>query len=373
MPAATSTIPAIIIHLPVCEFINTKFQIMIYKFTLQTLAMFKKKWVSILVIIFIVLVIIYLLGPHPKKPVYSTVLPAVPSNAIALEHYIDSNELLHKLKPNNQARIIWFDSSKTKTKYAIVYLHGFSASEEEGKPINTNIAKEFGCNLYLSRLAEHGIDTINPMINLTADKLWESAKQALQIGKQLGEKVILMSTSTGGTLSLKLAATYPNNVYALIMMSPNIAIHDPRSFLLNNHWGLQIARTVTGSHYITATDTSAAYKQYWYWRYPLEATTQLQELIETSMTKQTFEHVTQPVLVLYYYKDEVHQDSVVSVPAMLQMFNELGTPKKLRMARAMPDVGNHVMGSYIKSKDLLEVQQAIENFMERKLNMQPVQ
>jgi hypothetical protein len=29
------------------------------------------------------------------------------------------------------------------------------------------------------------------------------------------------------------------------------------------------------------------------------------------------------------------------------------------------------MGSYIKSKDLLEVQQAIENFMERKLNMQP--
>ncbi|HEY2727464.1 MAG TPA: alpha/beta hydrolase [Parafilimonas sp.] len=335
--------------------------------------MLKKKWFKFLLIIIIILVVVYFLGPHPKTPVYSTVLPAVPSTAIALEHYIDSNESLHKLKPDNEARIVWFDSSKAKTQYAIVYLHGFSASQEEGRPIHTDIAKEFGCNLYLSRLAEHGIDTTEPMMNFTADKYWESAKQALQIGKQLGNKVILMSTSTGGTLALKLATEYPNDVYALIMMSPNIAIHDPRSFLLSNHWGLQIARTVTGSHYVTASDTSALYKKYWYYRYPLEPATQLQELIETSMTKETFEKVKQPVLMLYYYKDNVHQDSVVSVPAMLNMFTELGTPKNLKIKQAMPDVGDHVMGSYIKSKDLLEVQQSIENFMERKLKMQPVQ
>ena len=334
--------------------------------------MFKKKWFKILVFVIIILTIIYFLGPHPKAPVYSSALPNVPSNAKALENYIDSNETHHKLKPNNEARIIWFDSSKTKTEYSIVYLHGFSASEEEGKPIHTNIAKEFGCNLYLSRLAEHGIDTIKPMINITPDKLWESAKQALQIGKQLGNKVILMSTSTGGTLSLKLAADYPNDVYALIMMSPNIAIHDSRSFLLNNHWGLQIARTVTGSHYVTASDSSSIYKQYWSWRYPLEAATQLEELIETTMTQQTFEKVKLPTLMLYYYKDETHQDSVVSVQAMLNMFTELGTPKNLKIKQAMPDVGDHVMGGYIKSKDLLEVQQAIEKFMQRTLKMQPV-
>ncbi len=39
----------------------------------------------------------------------------------------------------------------------------------------------------------------------------------------------------------------------------------------------------------------------------------------------------------------------------------------------MPDVGNHVMACYIRSKDLLEVQQAIENGVQRKLKMQPVQ
>jgi len=335
--------------------------------------MFKKKWIKIYCATIIVLIIIYLLGPHPETPIYSPALLAIPSDATVLETYVHANEAQHKIKPNNEARIIWFDSVKTKTAYSIVYLHGFSASQEEGRPMHTNIAKEFGCNLYLSRLAEHGIDTTEPMINITPDKLWESAKQALQIGKQLGNKVILMSTSTGSTLALKLAADYPNDVYGLIMMSPNVAIYDSRSFLLNNHWGLQIARTVTGDHYITATDSRPVYKQYWYYHYPLEAATQLQELIETTMTKQTFEQVRQPVLMLYYYKDDAHQDTVVSVPAMLKMFNELGTPADQKIKRLMPNVGDHVMGSYIKSKDLLDVQQAIEKFMERTLKIQPVQ
>lgn len=335
--------------------------------------MFKKRWFKILPVIILILWVVYLFGPHPQMPVYSSVLPTVPSNAATLEKYIDSNEAQHKIKSNNEAKIVWFDSAKTKTEYSIVYLHGFSASREEGAPIHTNIAKEFGCNLYLSRLAEHGIDTTEPMVNLTADKLWESAKQALQIGKQLGNKVILMSTSTGGTLSLKLAAEYPNDVYALILMSPNIAISDSRSFLLNNHWGLQIARIATGSRYVTANDTTALYKKYWYQHYPLESTTQLQELLETTMTKQTFEKVKQPVLLLYYYKDDKHQDSVVSVPAMLDMYKELGTPANIKIKQAMPNVGDHVMASYIKSKDLLDVQQAIESFMERKLKMQRVQ
>ena len=331
--------------------------------------MLKKKWFKVLLLIAIVLTIVYLFGPYPKAPVYNEALPAVPSQPTALEEYVQYNEAQHKLKPNNEARIIWSDSTKAKTAYAIIYLHGFSASQEEGRPIHTNIAKEFGCNLYLSRLAGHGIDTTQPMIHLTADELWESAKRALQIGKQLGNKVIIMATSTGGSLALKLAADYPNDIYALIMMSPNIAIFDSRSFLLNNHWGLQIARTVTGSHYVTSKDSRPVYKQYWYWQYPLEAATQLQELLETTMTKQTFEKVKQPVLMLYYYKDEVHQDSVVSVPAMLKMFNELGTPANLKIKEAMPNAGNHVMGSYIKSKDLLDVQRAIEKFMERKLKI----
>ncbi len=332
--------------------------------------MFKKKWVRVLLIILVIIIVGYLLGPTPAAPVYSMSMPAVPSAPAALDSFIAKGESMHKLKPNNEARVVWYnDSSKIKTEYAIVYLHGFSASQEEGRPIHTNVAKEFGCNLYLSRLAGHGVDTADPMINLTADELWESAKQALAIGRQIGFKVILMGTSTGATLALKLAAEYPTDVSALLLLSPNIAINNDKAYLLNNPWGLQIARLVTGDNYVTAKDDRPIYKQYWHWHYPLESTVQLQEMLETSMTKSTFEKVKQPTLMLYYYRDAVHQDSVVSVPAMLTMFDELGTDRKMRIKQAVPYSGDHVIGSYIKSHDLLHVQEAIEQFMTKTLNI----
>jgi esterase/lipase len=327
------------------------------------------KWLFIIVVIFW---IIYLLGPSPETPVYATTMPSVPAQPALLEAYIKDNEAKHKLKPDNEARIVWAnDSLKQKTEYAIVYLHGFSASQEEGSPIHTNIAKEFGCNIYLSRLAEHGIDTTEPMANLTADKYWESAKQALAIGKQLGNKIILMGTSTGGTNALQLAATYPKDITALVLMSPNIAINNDNAYLLNNHWGFQLAKMITGSDHITSEDVRPIYKQYWYSRYPLQGLVQLQEMLETAMIKETFEKVKQPVLMLYYYKDSVHQDSVVSVPAMLKMYDELGSAIKIK--KAMPNTGDHVMASFIKSKDLRSVQLAIEDFMRQTIQMNKVE
>src|SRR5690242_20557546 len=188
----------------------------------------KIKWVLLVVA---VLAVIYLLGPHPSTPVYSNAMPAVPAEPAALVSYVQQQEAGHKIKPDNEARIVWAnDSLQHKTEYALVYLHGFTASQGEGDPVHRDLAKKFGCNLYLSRLAEHGIDTTEPMVNLTSDNLWETAKQALAIGKQLGNKVILVGTSTGGTLALKLAAEYPD-VYALILMSPNIEINDGTAWI----------------------------------------------------------------------------------------------------------------------------------------------
>lgn len=331
--------------------------------------MFKKRSFWFLIVA-LALTVIYLLGPRPASPVYSTVLPEVPRQMATLEKFVQIEEAAHRVKPNNEARIVWYnDTIKQKTEYAIVYLHGFSASQEEGAPIHSNIAREFGCNLYLSRLSDHGVDTIEPMRDLTPSRYWESAARALAIGKQLGNKVILMGTSTGASLALQLAATFPNEVNALILMSPNIAIFNDKSWLLNNHWGLQMAEWITGSRYVTSADTRPVYKQYWYAQYPLEAVVQLEEYLETAMTHETFTKVRQPVLMLYYYKDEVRQDSVVSVPAMLKMFDELETPRPLRIKQAIPNAGNHVLGSYIKSNDLLGVQQAIEAFIEKKLHL----
>ncbi len=329
-----------------------------------------KKW---LIAIIIILVITYFLGPAPSTPKYLQEMPAVPASASDLENFIKTNEAQHKLKQNNEARIIWAnDSLKQKTDYAIVYLHGFSASQEEGDPVHRNIAKEFGCNLFLSRLAEHGIDTVDAMINLTADEYWETAKQALAIGKQIGKKIILMTTSTGGTLALKLAADYPNDVAAIVLMSPNIAINDPNAWLLNNHWGLQIARMVLKSDYVDSKDSGLLYKQYWYAHYRLEAAVALEELLETTMNKKTFEKVRQPVQLLYFYKDEIHQDSVVKVSAMLTMYDQLGTADSLKRKEAIPGAGTHVIGSYIRSHAFDEVQKQIEIFFKEVLHLEPV-
>ena len=326
-----------------------------------------------MLVIPVVLLAAYLAGPSPATPKYKKQMPVVPANASDLENYVKANEALHKLKPDNEARIVWInDSLKEMTPYCIVYLHGFSASQEEGYPVHRYIARKFGCNLYLSRLAEHGIDTADQLINLTADNLWESAKQALAIGRQLGRKVILMGTSTGGTLALQLAATYPDDVAALVLLSPNIAINDPNAWLLNDPWGLKIARMVKKSNYITSDDDRPVYQQYWNRPYRLEAAVQLEELLETTMHRRTFRKVKQPVLLLYYYKDPVHQDSVVKVSAMLTMFDHLATPTGMKRKKAMPNTGNHVLGSEIKSNDVPGVESEISKYMEEVLNLHPV-
>ena len=326
-----------------------------------------------LLAVILVLIIIYFLGPHPSHPVYNTSLTTIPSADTSLEKYISQQESQHKIKSNNEARIVWAnDSLKQKTEYAIVYLHGFSASQEEGNPVHRNIAKQFGCNLYLSRLSQHGIDTTDALYNITADNLWESAKQAYAIGKQLGKKVILMGTSTGGTLALQLAAMYPE-IAGLILYSPNIAINDPNAWLLNNPWGLQIARLVKKSDLNTAKNNSQEYKQYWNYQYRLEATVQLEELLETAMNTSTFANVKQPTLTLYYYKDEQHQDAVVKVAAMKEMMAGLGTPANQKKMVAIPEAGNHVLASPIQSKDIVHVEKETVVFMQEILHLQPVQ
>ena len=323
------------------------------------------KWFGL---ILLVLIIVYLLGPKPSKPNYGIQLPAIPAEPAALEGFINNQEGKHRLKPDNEARIIWMnDSLKQRTDYAVVYLHGFSASQEEGDPVHYEFAQQFGCNLYLSRLDAHGVDTTDPLASFTAQGIWETAKEAYAIGKQLGKKVILLSTSTGGTLALKLAAEYPD-IAGLILLSPNIAINDPNAWLLNNPWGLQIAHLVTGKHR-KVDDTTAIYAQYWNNWYSTKSLVQLEELLESTMKESTFRKVTQPTLLLYYYKDEDHQNDIMKITAMKRMFNQLGTPENLKRQVAIPNAGNHVIGSYIKSKDLESVMRECEKFGREVLKM----
>src|SRR6187401_2191659 len=87
----------------------------------------------------------YILGPVPEKPTYNLQLPTVPTVHDELEQYVAQQESKHKIRPDCEAQIVWDDTTKQKTEYSVVYLHGFSGTQMEGNPTHRRFAKEFGC------------------------------------------------------------------------------------------------------------------------------------------------------------------------------------------------------------------------------------
>ena len=174
-------------------------------------------------------------------------------------------------------------------------------------------------------------------------------------------------------MALALAAQFPEDVFALINMSPNIQINDPLAWIANNPWGLQLARIVRGGDYnVSVPDPgvdTVLNSKYWYTRYRLESACQVQEMLESKMNKETFGKVSQPTLNLYYYKNEKEQDPTVKVSAILEMHAQLGTPDSLKVAVPIPNAGGHVLGSYVRSKDIPGVIEATRKFAVEKLHM----
>ena len=320
------------------------------------------KWISGSILI---LFIVYSVGPKPAKPSFQPPVISLPASLTELEQQIADNEkAVRRIKPDNEARIIWADTSKKeKTKIAFLYLHGFSASQAEGDPIHRDLARKYNANLYLSRLEEHGIERDDStLINLTADEYEASAEKALAIVKKLGDEIIIIGTSTGGALTLFLASRHPE-IRAIILYSPLVKLYDGSSVILNKHWGLQIARMVSGGPVMKYEPESEAHANYWQLQYRIEGLVALQNLISNTMKPEVFSKIKCPVFLGYYYKNENEQDNTVSIPAMLKMFDELGTPLTLKEKTAFPEAGAHVISSYIRSKDWQSVERETDKFL----------
>ncbi len=322
------------------------------------------KWVGIgLIGLIAILAVIYLLGPRPKMDpinnqpidIAQKALPELAASIAAAEAKVKN------IKEDNQSQIIWADSIPQQSEYSLVYLHGFSASQGEAKPLHLELAQKHGMNLYLARLAHHGIDDPDALGQMTPASLIQSAKEAIAVGKQLGKKVILMSCSTGSTLSLYLAAA-DSSIAALIMLSPNIKLADPNAWLLAGPWAKKIVRAVYGGEYTPDNCAKEEGRQYWNCSYHVDALPNLQLLVANTMKAETFKAVKQPVFLGYYYKDEQYQDQTVSVAAMLDMYEQLGTPKELKQKKAFPEAATHVIASQWHSQSLEAVKTAIFDF-----------
>jgi len=322
-----------------------------------------------LVVLCVILFVVYQLGPKPEKPRYTDQFPALPNSPLQVKHFIDREEAGLHIKPGNAATVEFVDSLK-KTPFAVVYLHGFSASHEEGMPLHTNFARRYHCNLYLSRLEGHGLADTPALKNLNAATLYRSAVKALAVGCKIGDSVILMGTSAGGALALMLAAREKKApVKALILYSPCIKIFDPNAYLLDTPWGLQIAHLITGKQNVTSHAPDTLTGHYWYNSYRLEGAVALQRLLDDGMTRDNFKQVRIPVLTCMYYKDKIHQDSTVQTGAIRSMVADLGSANAEKPLVIIPNAGNHVIASYIKSHDLGSVRKATFSFADEVLHL----
>ncbi|MBP2561095.1 alpha-beta hydrolase superfamily lysophospholipase [Neorhizobium galegae] len=241
-------------------------------------------------------------------------------------------------------RIVWADpATKTKTPVAIVYLHGFSASAEEIRPLPDRVAAAFGANLYFTRLAGHGRSG-DAMGEASLEDWLADFSESLAIGEAIGSRVVVIGTSTGASLAT-LALADPKialRISAAVFLSPNYGINSFAALLLTTPVAPQLSRLLLGENrgFTPYNDRHAAH---WTIRYPTSALLPMAALVKLSV-KSPVEQVRTPALFLYSSLDQViRPDKVRAVSG------RWGGPHEIFDVGRTGDPGNHVIAGDILS------------------------
>ena len=176
------------------------------------------------------------------RKLISIVDPLVPSHAEIsavlsspipiheIEEQIQEVDPVRPVVPGAEKYIQWADPNKKgKTPLCVVFFHGWSACRQEGRPVVGRMAKALNANLYCGRLPGHGrqamttldVESSSPTSPKTTIKspcgqalleealphqVFLSALDSLRVGLSLGDRVVLVGMSTGGTLATWLAS-----------------------------------------------------------------------------------------------------------------------------------------------------------------------
>lgn len=306
---------------------------------------------------------VFVLGPRAQRRDLNVQMPTVPAAPAQLDAWVNAHEAAQPgIRPDNQARIVWADPGHpARTACAFVYLHGFGASQGEGAPVHRELAHDFGCNLYLSRLPGHGLSAPDAMRGLDAQQLVDGAARALAIGHALGERVIVVGTSMGGALALELAMQQPQAVDALVLWSPLVRERDERLNPMFWPWGGAFMRYAYnhGNEIVLQKGGSI----YWSKADHLDGYRSVAVLSRSALNPLNFAKIHVPVFLGYYYRDEKNQDPTVSVASMLGMFDQLGTLARLKRKQDFPDADAHVIASSLHSKSVEAVHQRSREFL----------
>ena len=249
----------------------------------------------------------------------------------------------YALIPDTEKRVTWYGQAGERTPYAVVNLHGFSATRQETAPLAERVATALGANLFETRLTGHG-HMEQPMHEVQAEDWLADTAEALAIGARLGEKIIVIGTSTGGTLALAMTnhdTAHP--VSDIVVISPNLQPSDGNAAWLTRPVGPLIARLIAGD-----TRSWEAHNEqqarYWSTSYPIEAAIEMMRLVDM-LNERLPMRLEQNLLVLLSPDDEV-----VSPEATRQAFEQISAPRKaLVEIEDAGDPSNHVLAGDILS------------------------
>ena len=244
-------------------------------------------------------VLLWLIGPREPGRFDPPQVAELPEDLDAWLYQQESG-----VRPEVSRRIVWAGRPATKTPVALVYIHGFSATSQEIRPVPDLIAAWRGANLYFARLSGHGMDGASLGQARVSDWARDLA-EAIAIGHRIGEKVVLIGTSTGGTLAA-LAARDPvlgPQIDGVVLVSPNFGLQARGSFLLRQPLARQWLPLLAGRErcFDPASDRQ---REFWTVCYPMVATLPMAALVAEAAGS-NYAEAKQPLLVLWSDADQV--------------------------------------------------------------------
>ena len=219
--------------------------------------------------------------------------------------YLDNKEKeFNNIKEGVKKRIIWFKEDNKKTPISIIYIHGFSASSEEIRPLPDLIANKLKANIFYTRLKGHGRDA-NDMGQASIKSWLNDLHEAIEVGSRIGKRILVISTSTGGTLSsiAALDKGLSKNILGFVFISPNFGINNKYASMLtwplSKYWlGLFIGDTRN------STPRNKLNSKFWTLNYPTTALIPMAKLVKIIKQK-NFQNVTIPALFYFSLNDKV--------------------------------------------------------------------
>ncbi len=167
--------------------------------------------------------------------------------------------------------VIWAGAAGAQTPLSIVFLHGFSASCGELRPLPELVGDALGANIFFTRLMGHGQNGA-AMGEATLEGWRADVAEALEVGAALGERMLIIGCSTGCTLAADaLARGAGGNVAGCCFVSPNFGLRHKVAQIL-----LDLPGSSTWAPYLIGKERSYpvlndGHAQFWTTRYPTKA------------------------------------------------------------------------------------------------------